>query len=184
MKNFNKRTKSFLLGQSFWKWAKRSTCRRCVGLNMRTMSSIAPTFKFKKIISKSQPNLFVANLRDWVTELHQSSSNFQRTPSVKVTHPPTAGSPGRWWSGRQVFLKLLTEPSCSYFQCKSFHVTVLFIFSMKMFSRTRRSDILNVNSIQYLQMESKLFLAQNYLVGGDVVEAIEGVCWSHTKHKN
>ena len=55
---------------------------------------------------------------------------------------------------------------------------------MKMFSRTRRSDILNVNSIQYLQMESKLFLAQNYLVGGDVVEAIEGVCWSHTKHKN
>ena len=152
--------------------SKRSTFRRCVGLNMRTMSSIAPTFKFKKIISKSQPNLC-----DWVTELHQSSSNFQRTPSVKVTHPPTAGSPGRWWSGRQVFLKLLTEPSCSYFQCKSFHVTVLFIFSMK-------SDILNVNSIQYLQIQSKLFLAQNYLVGGDVVEAIEGVCWSHTKHKN
>ena len=28
------------------------------------------------------------------------------------THPPTAGSPGRWWRGRQVFLRLLTEPSC------------------------------------------------------------------------
>ena len=27
------------------------------------------------------------------------------------THPPTAGSPGRWWRGRQVFLRLLTEPS-------------------------------------------------------------------------
>ena len=141
-RKFKKRTRGFHLGQRFWKWAKSSTCRMCVGLNMKTMSSIAPTFKFEKMISTSQPNLFIANLRDWATELHQSSSNFQMTPSKSkwLTRPQPdlqddGEAEGKYSSNcsqnhpAHIFnVNIFTELFCSYFQCKYFHGPVVLIF--------------------------------------------------------
>ena len=123
------------------------TCHRFAPLNMTTTCSTVPTLSW-------------VESQCWFGECE--------------TDPPTAGSPARWWRGRQLFLRLLTEPSCQHFEvnnlnlsCQQFEVILptICIFQPKVICQS-------LNDRRW-----------SNLMGGNIVEAEEGVWWRHTDHK-